>query len=281
MRIDAHQHFWLYTPDEYAWIRTDVLKNDFTPADLSPLLADAGFDGTVAVQARWKVEETAWLLDLSDTYPFIVGVVGWLDVTGDDLMAQLERFCAHPKFCGVRGNIQTLPEDGARPTAAFIRGLQTLADFDKSFDLLIRPPQLPLACAVAEAVPALRLVLDHIANPNIDGTLAPQWVNGLRRLAAFPNVTCKVSGMVTRVTPLAPPRTAIPSPAIFRPYLDVIFDAFGPDRLMAGSDWPVCTQAATYQQTMGIVLDYVAGLSPAAQAAVLGATAKRVYNLAR
>ena len=149
MRIDAHQHFWFYTPDEYAWIRTDVLKNDFTPDDLAPLLADAGFDGTVAVQARWKVEETAWLLALSDAYPFIAGVVGWLDVTGDDLPAQLERFGAHPKFCGVRSNIQTLPEDGMRPTDAFVRGLQTLADFGKSFDLLIRPPQLPLACAVA------------------------------------------------------------------------------------------------------------------------------------
>ena len=280
MRIDAHHHFWLYTPDEYTWIRTDVLKNDFTPDDLAPLLAGAGFDATVAVQARWKVEETTWLLALSDAYPFIAGVVGWLDVTGDDLPAQLERFGAHPKFCGVRSNIQTLPEDGMRPTDAFIRGLQTLADSGKSFDLLIRPLQLPLACAVAAAVPALRLVLDHIANPNIDGTLAPQWVNGIRQLAAFPNVTCKVSGMVTRATPLVPPHTAIPSRATFKPYLDVIFAAFGPDRLMIGSDWPVCTQAATYQQTVGVVLDYVANLSPAAQAAVLGETAKRAYNLA-
>lgn len=273
MKIDAHQHFWTYTPDEYTWIRTDVLKHDFAPGDLSPLLAAAGFDGTVAVQARSMVKETAWLLDLAGAYPFIAGVVGWLDVAGDSLAADLEQFSAQRKFCGVRCGIQTDPDDPNRPGDAFLRGLRTLADFDKTFDLLIRPPQLPLACAVVEAVPGLRFVLDHIANPPITAHVLSPWDVDLRRLASYPNVACKVSGMVTRADHVAW------QPADFRPYLDVVFDAFGPDRLLIGSDWPVCTQAATYQQTMGIVLAYVEQLSPAERAAVLGETAKRMYKL--
>lgn len=273
MNIDAHQHFWVYTSDEYPWIRTDVLKNDFTPEDLLPLLAGAGFDATVAVQARSMVKETAWLLELVDKYPFIVGVVGWLDVAGDNLVSELERFSAHPKFCGVRSGILTDAGAADRPSAAFLRGLRTLAAFDKTFDLLIRPPQLPLACAVAEAVPELRLVLDHIANPDIDGTIASQWADGIRQLAAYPNVACKLSGMVTRTT--RPPSHL----TTFIPYLDVIFDAFGPDRLMVGSDWPVCTQAAPYRQTMGVVLEYVQQFAPEAQIAVLSETAKCVYKI--
>lgn len=281
MKIDAHQHFWMYAPEHYRWIRTDVLKHDFMPDDLTPLLAATGFDGTVAVQARSMAKETAWLLELADTYPFIVGVVGWLDVAGGDpdneaLHAQVERFSAHPKFCGVRCGIQTKPET-AKPTAAFLRGLQTLTDFDKTFDLLILPSQLPLACAVAEAMPDLRFVLDHIANPTIDGTIAPEWESGIRELAAHPNVACKVSGMVTRYEPK--PLPDVPLLSSFKPYLDVIFDAFGPERLLIGSDWPVCTQAAGYARTMGIVTAYVEQLSPSDQAAVLGETAKQVYKI--
>lgn len=275
MNVDAHQHFWTYTPDEYAWVRTDVLKHDFAPDDLTPLLADAGFAGTVAVQARSMVKETEWLLALSDQYPFIVGVVGWLDVAAPDLPAHLERFSAHPKFCGVRCGIQTEPDDAVHPTAAFVRGLRALADVDKTFDLLIRPPQLPLARALAEAVPDLRFVLDHIANPDIDGTVTSQWESGIRQLAAFPNVTCKASGMVTRALPHFP----TPLLPTFLPYLDVIFDAFGPDRLMIGSDWPVCTQAAMYQETMGIVLAYVRAFSEDVQMRILGDNAQRVYKL--
>ena len=278
MKIDAHQHFWTYTPDEYTWIRTDVLKHNFTPDDLAPLLADVGFDGTVVVQARSMVKETAWLLALTDAHPFIAGVVGWLDVAGDSLGNDLERFSAHPKFCGVRCGIQVDPGNPNQPSAAFLRCLQTLAAFDKTFDLLIRPHQLTLACAVVEAVPELRFVLDHIANPDIDGTISPTWDTGIRRLAAHPRVACKVSGMVTRVKANGLTTQPPNHPTTFFPYLDVIFDAFGPNRLLIGSDWPVCTQAASYQQTMSIVPDYIAQLSPEAQAAVLGETAQRIYR---
>jgi len=278
MNIDAHQHFWQYTPDAYPWIRTDALKRDFMPEDLTPLLADTGFDGTVAVQARSTVEETAWLLDLADRYPFIAGVVGWLDVTALDLPTQLACFAAHPKFCGVRCGIEATPDDASRPSAAFVRGLCALADCDKTFDLLIRPAQLPLACAVAEAVPTLRCVLDHIANPDINGDIAPEWTEGIRRLAAYPNVTCKLSGMVTRTIQPPNDRGEQTNLTTFAPYLDRIFEAFGPERLMIGSDWPVCTQAASYRQTMDIVQDYIARISPQEQAAILGKTAKQTYK---
>ncbi len=275
MNIDAHQHFWRYTPEAYRWIRTDTLKQNFMPEDLAPLLTEAGFDGTVAVQARSTMEETTWLLTLADAHPFIAGVVGWLDITSEDFAAQLERFCAYPKFCGVRCGIQTPAEDATQPTPAFIRGLHTLADFDKSFDLLIRPPQLPLAGILANAVPHLRFVLDHIANPDINGTISKAWADGIRQLALCPNVTCKLSGMVTRATHPLPPPTA------FGPYLDLIFDAFGPQRLMIGSDWPVCTQAATYKQTIHIVQNYTESLSPTHRTAVLGENAEHIYQLNR
>ncbi len=274
MNIDAHQHFWQYTPAAYPWIQTDALKRDFMPDDLKPLLAAAGFEGTIAVQARSTVEETAWLLDLADRYPFIVGVVGWLDVMALDLPTQLARFAAHPRFCGVRCGIITARDHPYRPDAAFLRGLRTLARYDQTFDLLIRPAQLPLACTLAEAIPDLRFVLDHIANPDIDGAaIKSEWANGIRQLAACPNVTCKLSGMVTRT--LQPPNDPTP----FVPYLDLIFEAFGPERLMIGSDWPVCTQAATYRQTIGIVQGYIEQIPPEERAAILGETAKQTYKL--
>jgi L-fuconolactonase len=273
MKIDAHQHFWTYTPDEYKWIRTDDLKHDFMPDDLAPLLAEVGFDGTVAVQARSMAKETTWLLELANRYEFITGVVGWLDVTDDDLGKTLERFSEHPVFCGVRCGIKTDPDDPGRPSAAFLRGLRTLATFDKTFDVLVRPPKLPLSCLVIEAVPEVRFVLNHIAKPLIAEQVLEPWETDMRRLAAAPNVTCKVSGMVTCADHVAWQADD------FRPYLDVVFEAFGPERLLIGSDWPVCTQAASYQQTMGIVLDYIAQLSQKDRNAVLGETAARVYRL--
>jgi L-fuconolactonase len=273
MRIDAHQHFWIYDPAAYDWIQTEILKQDYLPVDLKPQREAAGFDGTVAVQARSTWEDALWLLELADAYPWIAGVVGWADLAVPDLSERLVPLVAHPKFRGVRGSILSDPQTPEAPRADFLRGLRTLAAANLTFDLLIRPAQLPLACRVVEVVPEQRFVLDHIANPAIaEGEMEP-WATELRRLAAYPNVACKVSGMVTRAD------HAGWEVSDFTPYLDTVFGAFGPERLLIGSDWPVCRQAAEYEVTMGIVQSYVEVLSRTEQAAVLGESAARWYSL--
>jgi L-fuconolactonase len=273
MRIDAHQHFWTYDPIPYNWIQTDVLKQDYLPADLKPQLEAAGFEGTVAVQARSTWQDAYWLLDLADEHPWIVGVVGWADLAAPDLSARLARLTPHPKFRGIRGSILTESLASEAPRADFLQGLRVLTASNLTFDLLIHPAQLPLACRVVEAVPDQRFVLDHLANPLIaEGAMEP-WATDLRRLASYPNVACKVSGMVTRAD------HADWEVSDFAPYLDTVFAAFGPDRLLVGSDWPVCRQAAEYEVTMGIVSNYVDRLSEAEQAAVLGGSAARWYAL--
>jgi L-fuconolactonase len=275
VKIDAHQHFWHYTPEEYGWIGPDmeVLKKDHLPADLAPLLESAGIAGTVAVQARQTLDETAWLLELADKYPFIKGVVGWVDLRSPELRGQLQRFCAHPRFCGVRHVVQDEPDDRFMLRADFVRGLGMLAEFDLAYDILIFPRHLPVACELVSRFPDQRFVLDHIAKPLIkDGKVAP-WDVGIRRLAAFPNVFCKVSGMVTEAD------RQRWQPSDFWPYLDVVFAAFGSERIMFGSDWPVCTLAGAYADVVKIVSDYVQQLAREEQAAFWGETARRFYRL--
>ena len=273
MKIDAHQHFWNYVPDEYKWIRHPALMHDFTPNDLMPLMADCGFEGTVAVQARSTLEETQWLLNLADRYAFIKGVVGWVDMCDPDLRTHLTGFSSHSFFCGVRTGLRVDAENSHLLDGDFLAGMALLGEFDAAFDLLIRPPQLSLARILVESFPEQVFVLDHIANPPIENHIIDPWADDIRRLASFPNVFCKVSGMVTRAD-----HDCWRKQDIF-PYMKVVFDAFGPERLMIGSDWPVCTQAATYQQTMDIVQDFVGDLSPANRDAVLGETAARAYGL--
>jgi L-fuconolactonase len=275
VKIDAHQHFWRYTPEEYGWIGPDmgILKKDHLPADLAPLLETSGIGGTVAVQARQTLAETEWLLELADKHPLIKGVVGWVDLRSPELRGQLERFCSHPKFRGVRHVVQDEPDDRFMLREDFIRGLGMLAGFDLTYDILIFPRHLAVACELVEKFPEQRFVLDHIAKPFIkDGKVAP-WDEGIRRLAEFPNVFCKVSGMVTEAD------WHRWRPADFRPYLDVVFEAFGPRRIMFGSDWPVCTLAGTYADVVKIVSDYVQHLSAEEQADVWGETAIRFYGL--
>jgi L-fuconolactonase len=276
MHIDAHQHFWRYNAKEYGWIGPDIqiLRRDYLPADLRPLQQAIGIEGTVAVQARQLLEETRWLLELANQHPFIRGVVGWVDLRSPDLGDQLARFCAHEKFVGVRHVIHDEPDDLFAMREDFVRGVGTLAAYGLTYDLLLFPRHLPAACALVARHPNQPFVLDHIAKPPIAAGRLEPWATDLRRLATFPNVCCKVSGMVTEAEWL---RWA---PGDFDPYLDVVFEAFGAQRIMIGSDWPVCTVAAeSYAQVMQIVMDYVARLSAAEQAAVMGGTAARFYGL--
>jgi len=275
MKIDAHQHFWHYRPEEYGWIGPvmEILRKDYLPGDLAPLLEEAGIGGTVAVQARQTLEETEWLLKLADHHPFISGVVGWVNLRGPDLRGQLERFCAHSRFCGVRHVVQDEPDDRFMLRQDFIRGLGVLAEFDLAYDLLMFPRHLPVACQLVEQFPDQRFVVDHIAKPPIkNGGLQP-WAANLRRLAAFPNVFCKVSGMVTEAD------WHQWQSADFEPYLEVVFEAFGPARIMFGSDWPVCTLAGSYGEVADILSHYAQRLSQQEQADVWGGTATRFYGL--
>jgi L-fuconolactonase len=275
MRIDAHQHFWQYSAEEYGWIgqQMAVLQQNHLPDDLVPLLEGTGLDGTVAVQARQRLEETDWLLSLSDQYPSIRGVVGWVDLCSPDVQMQLERFSTHDKLCGVRHVVQDEPDDQFMLHEDFLRGLAALWAYGLTYDILIFPRHLPVACQVAAHFPDQPFVLDHIAKPFIRDRVIDPWAEGIQRLAAFPNVYCKASGLVTEAD------WQRWLPADLRSYLDIVFEAFGPERIMFGSDWPVCTLAGTYAEVADVLYDYVKNLSEHEQAAVWGGTAWKFYGL--
>lgn len=275
MRIDAHQHFWNYDPAEYAWISDAMpaLKRHRLPGDLKPLLDQAGFEGCIAVQARQTVEETQFLLRLVHEYEFIRGVVGWADLCSPDVERNLESFADDPKLVGIRHVVQDEPDDRFLLREDFRRGIAALARFDLAYDVLIYPRQLPAAIEFVAQFPQQRFVLDHIAKPLIsEGVLEP-WRTQIRELARNPNLFCKLSGMVTEA------KWKQWRPEDFRPYLDVVFEAFGPERLMIGSDWPVCTLSAEYADTMRLITNAIAPLSAAEQEAILGGSCARFYRL--
>ena len=279
MRIDAHQHFWHYSAAEYPWIGPGMerLARDYLPADLAPHLAAAGLGGSVAVQARQSLAETRWLLALADTHPLVKGVVGWVDLQGDRVAEELAEFAGRPGFVGVRHVVQDEPDPRFLLADRFVRGLRQLAPLGLTYDLLLYPPQLPAAVELAGLLPEQPFVLDHLAKPRVrDGAAAAvePWRSDLVALARHGNVTCKLSGLVTEAAWQSWQRSD------FTPYLEAALDAFGPERLMFGSDWPVCLLAAEYADVAGIVSDFVSRLSRAEQEAILGGTARRFYGLA-
>ncbi len=283
MRIDAHQHFWMYSPAEYGWISGEMLelKRDFLPEHLKPLLAGqvfaqafaGSFDGSIAVQARQDLDETRWLLQLADQNEFVKGVVGWVDLCSLDLPAQLEGFAANRKFVGVRHVLQAEPDDEFMLRPEFRRGIARLAEYGLTYDLLLYPRHLPVAVKLVRDFPEQRFVLDHIAKPGIADGLIDPWQRDIRELARFDNVFCKLSGMVTEA------RWKQWEPQDFDPYLDVVCKAFGGGRLMIGSDWPVCTLSGSYEETMGIVADYVRRSMPGEADDILGANCVRCYGV--
>lgn len=275
MRIDAHQHFWRYTAEDYGWIPDTglALKQDRLPVHLKPLLARTGLDGTIAVQARQSLAETDWLLQLADEHPFIKGVVGWVDLCSSDLRDQLKRYAAHPKFKGVRHVVQDEPDDRFMLRPQFLNGLGQLAEFNLTYDLLIYSKHLSAAAEVVRQFPGQRFILDHIAKPSIRSELFAPWAEELKVLASHSNVHCKVSGLVTEAD------WETWTMADFRPYLEVVFDCFGSDRLMFGSDWPVCTLAASYAETVLLVLEFAAGRSRAELDKLFGLNALASYGI--
>lgn len=272
MRLDSHQHFWRYSGEQYPWMKPEwPIRRDFLPPDLAPLLKKAGLDGSIAVQARQDVQENDFLLRLADGHPQVVkGVVGWVDLRSDQVDDQLRTFATHAKAVGVRHVVQDEPDDDFMLRPDFMRGIGRLKQFGLTYDILIYPKQLPAAIALAERFPDQPFVLDHLAKPVIRDGAISSWREQIRELARHPNVFCKVSGMVTEAKWVGWRADD------FRPYLDAAFEAFGIERLMYGSDWPVALLAGTYAQVHGLVQSYV---PPQHHAAFFGGTAVRFYRL--
>jgi L-fuconolactonase len=272
MKIDSHQHFWKYDAAQYPWIpKGSPLHRDWLPADLAPLLASAGLDGCIAVQARQTLEESRWLLELADAAPIIKGVVGWVDLRSERVGGELAELATNPKFCGVRHVVQDEPDLGFMLGAEFQRGIGHLHHFGLTYDILITHQQLPPAIELVKRFPEQSFVLDHIAKPLIKaGTLSP-WREQIRELAKLPNVMCKVSGMVTEAD------HAAWRVADFAPFLDVVSETFGEDRLMYGSDWPVCLLAGSYERVFALAAAYFSRLPAEARAKIFGGNAARFY----
>ena len=275
MRIDSHQHFWNYSAAEYPWIGPGMerLARDYLPEDLAPLLAAEGIHGSVAVQARQSVAESHWLLKLAQAHPLVKGVVGWVDLRSDRVGDDLHALAANPTFVGVRHVVQDEPDPRFVLGSDFGRGLRELHQRGLTYDLLLYPDQLPAAIELVGLVPEQPFVVDHLAKPRIVAGEIEGWERDLRAIARHDNVSCKVSGMVTETARRGWMRDD------FTPYLDVVLEAFGPARLMVGSDWPVCLLAGEYADVAAIPRDYFGRLSADEQAQIHGGTATRFYGL--
>jgi L-fuconolactonase len=275
MKIDSHQHFWIYSKADYGWIGDgmEVIMRDHLPEHLSLELKKIGFDGSLAVQARQSLKETEWLLELATQSDIIKGVVGWVDLRSNLLKQQLEKYTQHTKFVGVRHVLQDEPDDDFMLGKDFLSGIKLLKEFDLTYDILIFPKHLPNAVKFVSLFPDQTFVLDHIAKPLIRDQKISPWKEDIKQLAKFPNVFCKLSGMVTEAS-----WNSCKSQD-FKPFLDVVFQAFGTDRLMIGSDWPVCRLVNEYPSTMSIVTDYLNDFSAEDKAKVLGENAIKAYKL--
>lgn len=274
IRIDAHQHFWRYDAFRYGWIEPDSpLARDHLPRHLAPLLRQGGIDATVAIQARQSREETNWLLTLSDEFRWVRKVVGWEDLCADDLEDRLRKWTMFPKLAGFRHVIQDEPDRLFMMRPTFVRGVRSALAAGFTYDILVLPRQHDLLAGFLDAVGAGRLVLDHGAKPDIRGGSMAGWAAAMKSAAAFPYLYCKLSGLVTEADHAHWRREDI------LPYLDHLLDCFGPDRLMFGSDWPVCRLAGDYASVCGLVDDFVRRRCPEKADAIWGGNAARFYGV--
>jgi len=279
MQIDSHQHFWRYSAADYPWIGAGMerLARDYLPGDLGAVAAAVGIGGTVAVQARQTLDETRWLLGLAEKHPLIRGVVGWVDLRSPRVAEQLAAVVDRKHLVGVRHVVQDEPDPRFLLGPEFVRGLRSLQGFGLTYDLLLYPPQLPAAVELAAQLPDQPFVLDHLAKPQIASWTSPgdmePWRRDIESLARQKNVCCKLSGLVTEGA------WRQWRQADFAAYLDIVLTAFGPERLMFGSDWPVCLLSGDYAEVAGIIRDFSSTLSKAEQSAIWGGTAARFYGL--
>ncbi|MFD1163721.1 amidohydrolase family protein [Hwangdonia seohaensis] len=274
MKIDAHQHFWKFDPVRDAWIddSMQIIRRDFLPQDLKPILNENNIDGCIAVQADQSETETDFLLDCATQNTFVKGVVGWLDLRTENVEERLAHYSKNTLFKGVRHIVQAEANDFMLGKD-FQNGIGKLAPFNLTYDILIFPPQIEDAIALVNKFPNQKFVVDHIAKPYIKSGEIEEWKTKMTELAKAQNVFCKVSGMVTEAD------LKHWKISDFNPYLDVVFNAFGIDRILYGSDWPVCLLAAQYQEQLHIVQNYVKDFSKEEQSKVFGLNAVKFYNL--
>jgi L-fuconolactonase len=274
-KIDAHHHLWRYQTADYGWIdhNMGVLKRDFLPADLERELRSTGIDGAVAVQARQTLGETSWLLDLASNSTFIRGVVGWAPIASENFPAELERLCTQERLKGLRHVIQDEPDDNFILGEKFNTGISRLKDTSLVYDILIFEKHLPATIEFVDRHPHQVFVLDHVAKPKIRDRVMDPWRAHIAELARRENVYCKISGMVTEANWLSWSKEDL------WPYLEVVLESFRPERLMAGSDWPVCLLAASYGNWFKTLNELLGKLSATERDQVFGMTAGKVYRL--
>lgn len=276
MTIDSHQHFWNFDPVRDAWITEDMraVRRNFIPYDLYRELKDNDVDGCVAVQADQSETETAFLTDIAERNDFVKGVVGWVDLRGKFLERRLDFYrSTTTKVKGFRHIVQAEPDDRFLLQEDFCNGIALLKNYEFTYDILIYPKQLPAAIEFVAKFPEHKFVIDHIAKPDIKGKQTEPWAAHIKEIARYENVYCKVSGMVTEAD------WKNWQPNDLKPYLDVVFEAFGTDRIMFGSDWPVCLVASTYTRVKNVVSDYIKQFSEEEQKAVMGENAVAFYGL--
>jgi L-fuconolactonase len=275
--IDSHHHFWRYDPMQYDWIDESMraIRRDFLPDDLRRATREAGIDGVVSVQARQSLEETRWLLDLANQHDFIRGAVGWVPLVSPDVKRVLESFAAERKLVGVRHVVQGEPDEDFILRDDFNAGIATLREFGLRYDILIFERHLPQTIRFVDRHPDQIFVLDHLAKPKIRAGQLDPWRRNIAELARRENVYCKVSGMVTEADPFDWTVEQL------RPYFDTVLAAFGPDRLMFGSDWPVCLVGVEYDRWANVARGWTERLSASARDRIFGGTAIEAYGLDR
>lgn len=274
MRIDAHQHFWTRSRGDYSWLTQDLgpIYRDFGPEDITPLLTRHGIEGTVLVQAAPTVAESEFMLSIADRHPFVLGVVGWVDFESASAPADMAALASHPKFRGLRPMIQDIADPDWMLRSDLDAAFRAMIEMDLTFDALVHPKHLAILSILLARYPGMRTVIDHGAKPAIRDRAFDGWANGMARLARETDAFCKLSGLVTEAA-------AGWAYEDIEPYGRHLVEVFGPERLIWGSDWPVCTLAASYDRWVEVTDRLLAGLSQSERAAVLGGNAARVYKL--
>lgn len=275
MRIDSHQHFWNYDPVVYDWINDDmdVLRRNFLPDELKALLAANTMDGCIAVQSEQNEKHNSFLLELADQNDFIKAVIGWTDLRADNIEDRLDYMKLFPKLKGFRHILQGETKRDMMLEPSFVRGLRVLGAKGYTYDILVYPDQLPYVIKLMELCPGQKFVLDHLGKPGIRKGEFNEWKKDIVALAKYPDVYCKVSGLVTEAD------WKKWKSADLVPYIDAAAEAFGTDRLLFGSDWPVCLVAAGYDDVAAIMEGYFSLFSAAEQEKVFGLNAIEFYNL--
>jgi L-fuconolactonase len=276
MRIDSHQHFWKYNPVRDQWITDEmaIIRRDFLPEDLFLELRANQIDGCIAVQADQSENETRFLLDLARQNSFIRGVVGWIDLRAENVSECLAVLARNKKLRGFRHIVQAEPDDRFMLQPQFLKGIGCLSELGFTYDILIYPRQLRAAIELVARCPNQSFVIDHLAKPDIKARHTAPWAEQMREIATSPNVYCKVSGFITEAD------WKNWQPDDFKPYLDTVFEAFGPERIMFGSDWPVCLLAGSYSQVIQLIARYTKGFSPSDKEQIFGLNAARFYGIA-